>query len=540
MTTFSTDEIRRHKRPSWALGFLILLIAWAALVWNIGGPSYSVDEFVNVEIDHGNPSTILAALSVGTDLHPPLSHFLMAVWIQIVGEREGAVRLLPVMLGWLSLSLLWLLAKDILNANRAWLAVALLALAPTYLLYVRFEKYYALTVFLYLLLLLCTRTWWRKPTRRRLLTIWAITIILLYTDYFASLFASLAIGLLLAFATLARPKRMPSHYFWTWLFIQIGAAIAYLPWLNILYKQASALVGSSADLSGGISSFILKLAVTAMSFGIGETLYPWHMLGAVGLCATFLLVIAGLLSFKYHKRYMIILLTCLLSAIIGGALLSTILLKGVPFAAFPNHILFALPLVSILLAIGALHLPKVIRGVVLTMWSIAALTGQLNYHNGQEFLNPIYAVPTRNITYAVCQQSNSDAVVLAQDDTGMSFYLARLIDAPTSMEPSSIVSSTIEPSQVWLFTYGRDRTRDANKADDDARQWLTEHAYKLTTSNSFISTDPFYANIKTRLIARNSYTAKATLEQWENANQSQQLTAKPRACTMTPRGTPTR
>jgi hypothetical protein len=539
MAALSRETHRQYISSSKALGFLILLISWVILVWNIGGPSYSVDEFVNVEIDRGNLPTILAALNAGTDLHPPLSHLLMAAWIQIFGEREGVVRLLPAMFSWLSLSLLWQLTRSALNANRSWLAVVLLALTPTYLLYTRFEKYYALTIFFYLLLLFCTRAWWHKPTRQRLIIVGCVTVILLYTDYFASLFASVAIGLLLILGMLVRPQKVQNHYFGAWLLIQIGAAAIYLPWLNILYKQASALTGSNTDIGGSISSFILKLAVTGLSFSIGETLYPWHILGVVGICATLVLAIAGLLSFRHHKGYVTMLLTCLLSAVVGGALLSTVVLKGVPFAAFPNHVLFALPLVIGLLAVGAWNLPKLARAVILTAWGIASLAGQFNYHTGQEFLNPIYAVPTREIAYDICQQASTDAVVLAQSDTGIPFYLARLVDAPPSLSPNIVITSTKQPSEVWLFAFGRDRTRDMSDMDTLAREWLINHQYKLLSSRSFVPTDPFYANLKSNLIERDAYSAKAVLEQWQQPDRVQH-TSTYHACTLSSQGKPLR
>jgi hypothetical protein len=517
----------------------VLLVAWVILTWNIGGPSYLVDEFTNVEIDRGSLSQILSGLGDSADLHPPVSHFVMAAWIRLVGEREFPVRMLPVMFGCVSLALLFRFATSVLRQKRAWLAIAFLALSPTFVLYARFEKYYAITIAAFLATLVITYTWWINPSRRNTVLIVAITVILLYTDYLAALFASIAVGLLLIILALrARLKGRHGRTMWSWLLIQLSAAVLFIPWLGVLIGQSSQLSSTNADLSGTVASIGLRLAATATSFGIGETLYVWRIWGIVGACAVIVLTVAGIASFKYNRRALLILLTCLLTAIVGGALLTTSVLKAVPFAAFPNHILFALPLVCVLFAYGAWFLPRLPRLLVVSMWCAAALVGLINYQAGQEFLNPIYAVPTREIAQEICQKAVPSALVLAQRDTGLPFYMARLADAPPALEPTAIQTTTAKPAEVWLFTYGRDSTRGVSEADDAAREWLTHQQYQLVSSTSYVPIDNFYANIKSSLLTRPAYTSKATLERWQLTGSATQQDPPARSCNFNPQGAP--
>lgn len=492
--------------------FAVLLVAWALLLTNLGGPSFSVDEFINVEIERGTLSAIFADLKAGRDLHPPLSHLLMAPWLQMAGDSEWSARFLPVAMGFLSLALLWQLADQWLDRRKAWLAPALLAIAPSFQLYVRFEKYYALTMAVALLLIVCTRRWQSRPSTSRLVALGIVTVALFYTDYLAALFLTGAAGLLLFLASWRADRRLILR----WIIVQFAAALCFLPWLSTVAAQTTALRGLwLPDLGGTPADFVLKLGAAGLSFGLGETLFPWRPLGALGLLASATLAATGVLSLC-RRRGGIALLAYLLLPVIGGALLLTTWAPNVPFMAFPNHVLFVLPIASLLLAVGAWHLSPKMRVVAVMAWGVAAMAGLLNYHAGTDFINPIYAVPTREIAATVKMSTGASpgAVVLAEQDTGLPFYLNRQSARVPVMTPGEVPDLRAYPAEVWLFSFGRDRSR-IMEGDARARNWLAANGYVLADATKYVPTDPTYGSLKSRLLRREVYDAKATLEQWK-------------------------
>ncbi|MBI4321524.1 MAG: glycosyltransferase family 39 protein [Chloroflexi bacterium] len=489
-----------------------MIIAWLLLLWNLGAPSFSVDEFTNLEMERGSLSAILADLAAGRDLHPPLTHLVVAPWLGIAGDSEWSARFIPVAFGLLSLALLWRLALVWLDRRHAWLAPALLALAPTFHLYVRFEKYYAITMALALLYLVCVHRWSARPTRPRLALLGLATVALLYTDYLAALFFVGTTGLLLILALLKTNRGLLVE----WSLAQVASAVFLVPWLATVATQSASLHSQiRPDLAGAPIDFALKLGAVALSFGLGETLFPWRPPGALGLLSSLMLLVAGLLALRRSNSLGLALLTYLLLPIVGGALLFTAWAQTVPFMAFPNHVLFALPVFSVLLAIGAWHLSPKVRFLALALWVGAATTGLLSYHAGQDYLNPIYAVPTREIAATV--QDNTartpGALVLAEYDTGLPFYLARQATPVSVVPPGKVSAMAAPPPEVWLFSFGRDRTR-VLEGDARARDWLRDNGYALVAAKSYVPTDPIYGALKRRLLSREVYDAKATLEQW--------------------------
>ncbi len=93
-------------RQKWLIGAVLVLTA-ILLFYDLGRHSLSIDEYINVEIDRGSWGTILLLLQQGIDRHPPLTHFVMSVWLDIVPETDLTVRLPWALVGLLNVYLVY-------------------------------------------------------------------------------------------------------------------------------------------------------------------------------------------------------------------------------------------------------------------------------------------------------------------------------------------------------------------------------------------------------------------------------------------------
>jgi len=184
------------RRTALALAAILALGA-LLLLYRLGGLSLSVDEFVNVEIERGTWGQIMSDLRRGQDLHPPLSHLIMSVWFRLVGESDWSARLPWALVSIVSLWLVFCLGRTLTDTRVGLAAAALMATAPTFLLYSRFDKYYALTVMLFLATSLAGIDLWRQATARSGARYVLLLSALLYTDYLAPLALLLGQGTLL-------------------------------------------------------------------------------------------------------------------------------------------------------------------------------------------------------------------------------------------------------------------------------------------------------------------------------------------------------
>ncbi len=139
--------IRTPKRPYILIIPLLWLTTWL-LFHNLDTLSLSVDEFINVEIDTLPVGNILTTLKQGKDLHPPMQHWLSHAWLTIFSVNEWHVRAVWAFFSLLTVAFVYRLGKKGANNFPGIIAGLLLATSSTFLLYSRFVKYYALTMFL--------------------------------------------------------------------------------------------------------------------------------------------------------------------------------------------------------------------------------------------------------------------------------------------------------------------------------------------------------------------------------------------------------
>jgi hypothetical protein len=284
-----------------------------------------------------------------------------------------------------------------------------------------------------------------------------------------------------------------------------------------LTQGNSVVAMPEADLGGGWRAAAIKAAYALYSFTVGETLLPWQPPAVVGGLAAGLALLGGLWVLRRGAPRA--------GAWAGGfallaigllAVLCSTIITGVPFISFANHILFALPFFCLWLSSGLAALPgRWLRRTAAAALLLSHAAGLLNYYAAHDFLNPIYAVPIREVAAQVARQAGAGDVVVAEHDTGIAFYAARTAGWRASVrEPENardlIAAQT--PERVWVFEFGRDRTR--SDAIANLRAWLAQAGYAAGETVGYAAQDPLYMALKTRLLGRGAYAHKLTLTEY--------------------------
>ncbi len=497
---------------------LILLCSTFLLFLNLEFLSFSVDEFYNVEIDVNHPTDILRELVHGSDLHPSLSHFISHIWMRIFGTSEWAARSVWALIGVLVIAMIYRWGKMTIASSTGLLAAIILVSLPTFLLYTRFVKYYSLTIALALLTAIMFVSWLRSPSVARLAVYSGVLTLYLYTDYFGPATWIIWSNIITVSLMLQRSAHL-SLRSWKWFIIgQAISGVLWFPWIFTAFLQADTVFSmGTADLAGQGLGFVLNIMQALYAFAVGETVFPWHIAGIIG---TAIVSVAGIRFLRSLCKASIV------SAVLWSAgyvllslgvisLLTSTIIQGVPFIAFANHILFALPFFTICLSAGLLRIQndKLRYGLILGLLAVR-LIGLSHYFTGQDFQNPIYTVPVREIVSQMATEISHNDLVLAAPDTGIGFYAQRVagwetpvLDPRESKQSQDwIIENT--PYHIWLFIFGRDRTR----TDEPLRlaEWIDDRC-ALELEQGYTEQDALYRSLKSLLFQRPAYHYKLTL-----------------------------
>ena len=298
------------------------------------------------------------------------------------------------------------------------------------------------------------------------------------------------------------------------------AGLLWLPWLGFAFQSQTnkVLNMTQADLNAGLLTLLLKIGHSVFSFGIGETIFPWHPLAVIALIA---LVILGLIAFVELWRRSSDLVwwagTFVILSILITAFITSYLIGSAPFIAFANHILFVLPFFWLWLAAGLATIPnQLIRWLLIVTILLGHTTAIVNYYQVRDFHNPIYMVPTREIVSNIAQNFTPDHIIIAANDTGIDYYARQIpllknrVLAPG--DTASAILNEEKPARVWLVVFGRDRTRSPR--EETTKMWLEER-YDLVETQGYAEQSSVYRQVKEFLFRRPAYLYKLTLYEYE-------------------------
>ena len=494
-----------------SLRLILLLLAFALWCGRLSGPSFWIDEQVAAEIAHEPTVTDVWRAVAARERRPPGDHLLLYAWRHAAGESDFALRYPSLMAGMLALAVTMRLGQHWLGSYAALRGGLFIATSPFLALYVPMARYYSLTW------LLVATSWlvlyrWLNEERDWRIGSWAayvgVTLALAYTD--AAIVPTLTgQGIWLLFSRRGRLRR--------WLLTGTGIGLALLPWVAPTISQSTREL-VRADLSTGMTGMALRLAAPTYIWSLGEATLPWQPIAWLGLMT------AGALTLWTIRARS---LRLWLGIGVAMPLLFTAGLIGIfaPDITFLNvasRALYAAP--ALYLAWGATLSSSAIRrspfmvrpGLALAgALLLANLSGLTHLWRGQGLLNPIYAVPAREIAVQVSAQARPGDLFLADGDSVVARYWpaahpVRLIE---SRSPEALATLRTCPRRVWLLTLGRDRTRDMTPLA--VINYLEAH-YRQTAIWGFVQVDPTYRQVKTWLLRRSAYEYKATLALYDS------------------------
>ena len=173
-------------------------------------------------------------------VHPPLFYLVLALWVRIGGESLLWIRLFPLLLSIAALVPTWILFRQLkLSLPARIIAFALLAINDYQVFHARYVRMYALFFLLSVISIVLYNRMLGGMTRRRIVALTAVNLLLVYTQYFGWMVIGVeGLHLLL----MDRPKLKP--------FLLGSAAIALLfaPWAYGVTLAAAAKGGLGPNL----------------------------------------------------------------------------------------------------------------------------------------------------------------------------------------------------------------------------------------------------------------------------------------------------
>ena len=362
------------------------------------------------------------------DVHPPLHHALLWVWVRVFGHSEFAVRAPSVIAGTLLVPALYLLGRELYDRRTGLVAALLGAVAPTVVWYSQEARMYALWM-----LFVVVAVWAQSRALRRGETWpWAVytlsCIALLWTHYFTVLLIGVQQLVFLAIAARRRRQGRPlAPLLVPWGLALVVIVLAVAPMLPYVSDQLVAISNTAAEKQEVLDSMNAGAGLGGDEFVyVAAANLVWALWGyhaeanMVQLVATWpLLMVAGLALLGRRRSSA----TSMLLALTGLPVATLFLLALSQQSLFElRYFMSAVPLLLVLVAraVAAIPVRGAGRWLALGGFLLTMLVGLLDQQ-----LNP--QVPRRYgfelALQTVAAQAGPGDVVLYEP-----WYLADLID----------------------------------------------------------------------------------------------------------------
>ncbi len=485
----------------------ILLLGSLLLLHQLDAKSLWVDELFSVKISAQSDVESVVKSVVLEERRPPLYHLALHLWIGIFGTADFPLRFLSVVFGVFSLALALRIGRIHSSDSNGLLTAYFMALSPTFVLYSRMIRYYSLVTFLGLL----SSLFFLELSRRRTACCWIgyllSSALLIYTDYSAlSLIIGQNVVVLLRWIRDRGQARQ-------WALSQLLLLMFFLPWLPTMTTHASG-GGLEADFARGAFGYLLKLAYGPFSFAVGETIFPWHPAAMIAVVVVLALFGVGMGRFARERYDPSPIVFVFIPFGFTIFLLSNIA-TDITFLNVASRTLFAVPFFYLVVAAGLLWIrSKRQRTLLLVAVTVVWSYSLYNYYTNEQFHNPIYVIPAREMSAQVENALQPGDVIVSDWDSAFGYYYALLdSSAPhffsqSSGEAQDYIRAHSSP-RVWLITIGRDRTRPLTPVE--FVQWLEED-YELTSTWGYAEQDETYRRLKGMMLQRPAYEYKAMLQ----------------------------
>lgn len=486
----------------------IVLLGSFLLLYQLDANSLWVDELFSVEISECSDVVSVVNGVIERERRPPLYHLALHFWITTFGTSDFPLRSFSVIFGVLSLMVTFKMGRTLNGDRLGLLAAYLLAISPFFTLYSRMIRYYSLTMFLSLLS--CLFFIQLLPERKAVFWIGYLvaSALLIYTDY-SALSLLMSQNLFLVLRWRGYKALLPR-----WILSQLSLLILFAPWLTVVVTHATR--GTlEADFARGAFGYLIKLTYPFYSFSIGETLFPWQPLATIGLVVALVPFVLGIAFFAKEREHLLLLTVLLLVPLTFTIFLLSYIATDITFLNVPSRTMFAGPFFYLIVAGGLLWIKSTRwRALLLLIITIACGYSLRNYYTNQQFHNPIYVIPAKEMAAQVAMASQPGDVIVSDWDSAFGYYYAKMDQgiphffSHSSEEARDYIEAHCSP-RVWLITIGRDRTR--SMAPVEFIRWLEED-YELRLTWGYAEQDEMYRRIKEMLLHRPAYRYKATVQ----------------------------
>ncbi len=466
---------------------VIVALGFALRLYTLASESLWYDELLQLDIAQGNPPGEGGLDSVFPRLRGhagvPLDYVISYFWVKL-GQNEGWVRLPAVIVGTLTLPLIYQLGRSLLGPIDGLLLMALLAGSPFHLRYSQEVRPYALVM---LGVTLAVYGFWqlRQTGRWRYFIplqvgvfifslahffAWAVFIplfILLAVDFMVgqnrSHPAKLS-GLLLA--TCILPLAIMLATGWGGLFYTIKGFGEALVEPEKFTVEAEQKLDQGEGPQINASFFKFELLTPLAGRGADIALWSFNLLAGLGLLY--------LLAWRKYTLSALLLLWLILPVV---AIIAFLVYRGAFFAS--RYVIAILPAYLTLLAVGILALPRWLKCAEPRWLSPAAflLLSGIVVINSTEGLNQLYQNQTKENwrlvgKFIVKNAQPGDTVIAMRAEPAINWYYPQAWAAPNyfwtlaeiqetaaqakrSWVVLSIFSSTVDgPVKTWLSEQG--------------------------------------------------------------------------------------
>jgi mannosyltransferase len=268
--------VSARLRDQWQLG-VVMLLALVVRLPTLGSQSFWRDEAVTVKLLHKSFGGMLSALPE-SESTPPLYYVIAWVWARAFGFGEVGLRALSVVMGVLTVAIIYRAAELAISRRAAVIAGLLAAVNPFLVWYSQEARAYSLFILLGSWSFLWFLRALREPTRRNLV-IWSVISALAVAAHYFACFLILAEAIWLLAVLPQRREVALACVAW----IATGLALAPL---------ALAQSGKTSWISeSGSLPLRLKESVKNFLVGINPPFQPWALLvtGLLAVLALYLL-----------------------------------------------------------------------------------------------------------------------------------------------------------------------------------------------------------------------------------------------------------
>jgi hypothetical protein len=384
------DVVRHRLRPirdrlaqiGWAEPLGIVVLGALLRIYRLGTWDFVLDEGFQLGMTARPPGEIVATVVREDPFHPPLFHLVLYLWRNL-GEGEVTLRMLSVILGTLSIWLVYRIGTQLVDRRVGLLAAFILAISPFHVYYSQEFRMYPMVFFLSLLALDALVRVIREGRPAQWLGYGTATALALYTDYGAFL-ALAAHNVAVAF--LAVLRRGP--HLGKWVLTQAVILVLYMPWIPVMVRafrpladpaRVSPVVAAAPDepIAHSVVTVAHNVAFTLAAFTSAHLPMGQPVLKTILVVIFGGVVLAGAWALRHRVEPLIVLGSLTLVPVVLGAYMYYIL--GL---VFPRTLMAATAGYYTLMAAGFLALPRRHAGPLLLAGLVAVNLYSLNilYH----------------------------------------------------------------------------------------------------------------------------------------------------------------